>query len=79
MNSCGITWLGLRFHYPIIWCPANFYRPAYELIEVEEAEAWQDIATTKGYRPGGYDMEESYNLSEIHEKCQKCNYDLSRK
>ena len=62
-------WLGLRFRYPIVWQPANFYRPVYELTEDEETKAWQDIATMKGYWLVGYDMAESYNLSEIHEKC----------
>ena len=51
----------------------------YELTEVKEVEAWQDIATTKGYRPAGYDMVEFYNLSEIHEECQKPNSDLACK
>ena len=63
----------------MIWWPANFYRPVYELTKDEEIEAWQDIATTKGYQPAGYDMAESYNLSEIHEECQKHNSDLARK
>ena len=53
----------------MIWWPTNFYRPVYELIEAGEIEAWQDIATTKGYQLAGYDMAEAYNLSEIHEKC----------
>ena len=79
VSKCGITWLGLRFNYPMIWCLANFYRPVYEVAEAEEVEAWQDIATTKGYQPAGYDMEKSYNLSEIHEECQKHNFDLACK
>ena len=79
INNCGVTWLGLRFCYPIIWWPANFYMPVYELTKAEEAEAWQDIATTKGYWPAVYHMAESYNLSEIHEKCQRHNSDLARK
>ena len=62
-------WLGLRFHYPMIWWPANLYKPVYELTEVEETEAWQEIVTTKGYWLAGYDMAKAYNLSEIHEKC----------
>jgi len=79
VKDCGITWLGLRFHYPMIWWPANFYRSIYELMEAEEAEVWQDIATTKGYQHVGYVMTKSYNLIEIHEKCQKRNSDLAHK
>ena len=72
-------WFGLRFHYPIIWWPANYYRPIYELTKAEEADAWKDIAITKGYRLVEYDMAVSYNLSEIHEKCQRHNSDLASK
>ena len=39
MNSCGALWLGLRFRYPMIRWPTNFYRLVYELIEAEEIEA----------------------------------------
>ena len=53
----------------MIWWPANLYKPVYELTEVEETEAWQEIVTTKGYWLAGYDMAKAYNLSEIHEKC----------
>lgn len=63
----------------MIWQPVNFYRLIYELTEAEEIEAWQDIVTTKGYRLAGYDLVEAYNLSEIHEKCQKQNSDLAHK
>ena len=69
MNNCGVTWLGLRFRYRIIWWSANFYMLVYELTEGEETEAWKHIATMKGYGLTMYDMVESYNLTEIHEKC----------
>ena len=79
MSNCGVAWLGLRFHYPMIWSSVNFYRSVYELTEAKETKARQDIVTTKGYQLARYDMAKAYNLSEIHEKCQRHNSDLACK
>ena len=65
--------------FMVIQLPIWFSNIINQLKEVEKTEAWQDIVTTKGYLLAWYDMEEAYDLSEIHEKCQRHNFDFARK
>jgi hypothetical protein len=36
----GLRWIGLRFHFPIIWCPTWFYKAPIKLEEHDERTQW---------------------------------------
>jgi hypothetical protein len=45
----GTRWIGLRFHFPIIWCPSQFYRAPITWDEEEERTQWLQMDRTLGY------------------------------
>lgn len=45
----GTRWTVLRFHFPIICCPGQFYRAPITWDEEEERTQWLQIDRTLGY------------------------------
>jgi hypothetical protein len=38
LRKIGVHWIGLRFHFPLIWCPTRAYRVITEWDEFIEIE-----------------------------------------
>ena len=62
IQTCGVRWKGLRFHFPLIWLPAEQYTPAYNI----DPYWWKDVVLTEGYKPPGIELVEEYDLTHIH-------------
>jgi hypothetical protein len=45
----GARWIGMRFHYPVIWCPSHFYRAPTKWVEQDELTYWTHVDKTLGY------------------------------
>ena len=41
MKECGVNWLGLKFKFPIIWCPTKTYSEDFSLTKAEENMCWR--------------------------------------
>jgi hypothetical protein len=39
----GTKWLGLRFHFPLLWCALNNYRSVQHWNEFEEIATWVEV------------------------------------
>ena len=67
MKKCGLHWLGLKYKFPLIWCPVKPYRDDYTLTKVEERQCQKYWATCNGYLEGGELPESSFKFSSLHE------------
>jgi hypothetical protein len=47
LRRCGPRWIGLKFHFPLIWLPKK-YQFFYELEPKDEAKSWQAIERMLG-------------------------------
>jgi len=62
----GVRWIGMRFHYPIIWCQILFYRAPTKWEERDEITYCTWVDKSLGY----YDPEEfrhlAFNWEDLH-------------
>jgi hypothetical protein len=49
LRRCGPRWIGLKFHFPLIWLMHINILFFYELEPQEEAKFWQVIECNVGY------------------------------
>ena len=54
IQTCGVQWMGLRFHFPLIWLPAEKYTDAYNV----SPYWWKDVVLREGYKPPRIVMDE---------------------
>jgi hypothetical protein len=63
----GNRWIGLRFHFPIIWCPSRFYRAPITWDEEEERTSWLQMDRTLSYYNTGEFGHPTYDWGAVHE------------
>jgi hypothetical protein len=62
----GSRWLGLRFHFPIIWCPNRFYKATTAWDEEEERLQWLQMERALGYYNAGEFGHPTYDWGAVH-------------
>ena len=53
IHDCGPKWLGLRFHFPLIWFPMEKYQYLYKLTKKVEKQWWEELVSCEGYKKRG--------------------------
>ena len=62
----GTKWIGLKFHFPLLWCSIKGYKVVQNRNEFEEIAAWIEMAICLGYYTNKYFGHLSYNWSNVH-------------
>lgn len=65
MKRNSTRWLGLIFHYPLIWCPARVYRITLQWDEFNEFAQWTQVDWTLGFYTSEVFGHPPYNWSDI--------------
>jgi hypothetical protein len=68
IHTCGPQWLGLEFHFPLIWLPTKKYLHKYKLTKKTEGECWEEVIYSRGYMHLEENVASSYNISNFHWK-----------
>jgi len=75
VQSRGARWLGLKFHFPLIWMPLEKYQPKFRITKKMEKQCWERIAETNGFRKATEKTEGSYSFNNLHWSGQLPNSD----
>jgi hypothetical protein len=66
IHTCGPQWLGMKFHFPLIWMPTKKYQHKYRLTKKTERECWEEVISSRGYKNLEDNDASSYNISNLH-------------
>ena len=71
IKTCGPSWMGLRFKFPILWCPTKKYQSMYGLTKKVEKQCRNDLIACNGFRNPEEQYEPSFNLTHLHQNSFK--------
>ena len=79
IQTCGPSWVGLRFKFPFIWFLERQYKSMYKITKKEEKQWWHDLTAYDEFRNLGEKYELSFNLTHLHRNCFEEGKDLDQK
>lgn len=62
----GPSWLGCRFHSPVIWHPRPGYQALCEILEGQRGHLFEHLARHHGCRPPHEIPSPAYSLTALH-------------
>ena len=69
METCGSSWLGLNFIFPLIWFPERQYKRIYKLTKKAERYFWANLIASNGFLHTRERPESSFNFTNFHKRC----------
>ena len=76
MDSCGPRWMGLKFTFPLIWCPYKNYKGTYRMTKKAEKVCWGVLIMSNVFLQAWEVPESSFNLTNFHLKSLESTSDL---
>ena len=68
IQTCGPSWLGQRFKFPILWWPTRKYQSMYRMTKKVEKQCWNDLIAHNKFKNPKEKSELSFNLTHLHRK-----------
>jgi len=70
VQLCAESWIGYRFHFPLLWLTSQQYKSQFASTKQQEAAAWRQIQSVCGFRNKFDNTFHSYCISNLHSSSQ---------
>jgi hypothetical protein len=68
LRTHGMQWLGMKFYFPLIWCPSPRYIFCFSNDQTKEETLWEDDDLKLFYYVMGEPRHHLYALINLHHK-----------